>query len=326
MSGLTHAVQLAPRVGDLRQIASVRRIQLDDGPERGVRALAFSTGGGLDFWALSDRTLDIGPLWWRGVPLAWQNPLGFAAPSQLPPAHDAGLHIARMLSGFMMTCGLEHIRQPANGNPLHGRLPGSPVNVTAYGEEWSAAQPYLYAEGTTALVLPDDGVFRFTRRIEALIGRTAFSIADMVENIGDAPRELAVLYHINFGYPAVSGSTAVSLNGAPLFPFDDAQARGSIQCVSSASAGQRDAVVQLRTDCWEAPDDQRRETVTIALSFPSAALPWLQVWNDPRPRRNILAVEPANCGRRADGTSEKAPVLEPGEQWHSRLDLRISAA
>ncbi len=40
---------LRPRVGDLRQSASVRRIALDDGAERGVRALAFSTGGGLDF-------------------------------------------------------------------------------------------------------------------------------------------------------------------------------------------------------------------------------------------------------------------------------------
>src|SRR5687767_1956540 len=61
-------------VGDLRQLASVRRIALDDGPERGVRALAFSTGGGLDFWVLTDRSFDIGPLWFRGLPIAWQGP------------------------------------------------------------------------------------------------------------------------------------------------------------------------------------------------------------------------------------------------------------
>jgi hypothetical protein len=61
---------LKSRVGDPRQFASVRRITLDDGPERGVRALAFSTGGGLDFWVLSDRSLDIGPLWWRGACVA----------------------------------------------------------------------------------------------------------------------------------------------------------------------------------------------------------------------------------------------------------------
>jgi pimeloyl-ACP methyl ester carboxylesterase len=54
-------------VGDLRQLASVRRIVLDDGPEAGVRALAFSTGGGLDFWVLTDRSFDLGPVWFRGV-------------------------------------------------------------------------------------------------------------------------------------------------------------------------------------------------------------------------------------------------------------------
>ena len=71
---------LRPLAGDLRQLASVRRIVLDDGSERGVRALAFSTGGGLDFWVLADRSLDIGPLWLRGMQLAWQAPPASRAP------------------------------------------------------------------------------------------------------------------------------------------------------------------------------------------------------------------------------------------------------
>ena len=53
------APALRSLVGSLRQYASVRRIVLDDGGERGVRALAFTTGGGLDFWAMADRALDI---------------------------------------------------------------------------------------------------------------------------------------------------------------------------------------------------------------------------------------------------------------------------
>lgn len=65
-----NASDIRPLVGDLRQFASVRSIVLDDGGERGVRALAFSTGGGLDFWVMADRALDIGPLWWGGLPVA----------------------------------------------------------------------------------------------------------------------------------------------------------------------------------------------------------------------------------------------------------------
>jgi hypothetical protein len=40
--------ELRAKVGDLRQFASARRIIPDDGVERGVRALAFSSGGSLE--------------------------------------------------------------------------------------------------------------------------------------------------------------------------------------------------------------------------------------------------------------------------------------
>ena len=106
------ARELRAKVGDLRQFASVRRITLDDGVERGVRALAFSSGGGLDFWALSDRSLDIGPLWWKGMPVAWQSMAGFRSPALHDPEEDGGRGYSRTNSGFLVTCGLDHIRQP----------------------------------------------------------------------------------------------------------------------------------------------------------------------------------------------------------------------
>ena len=89
------AKDLRTRVGDLRQFASVRRIVLDDGAERGVAALAFSTGGGLDFWVLADRSLDIGPLWWRGMPVGWQSMAGFRSPHLHDPEEDGGRGYSR---------------------------------------------------------------------------------------------------------------------------------------------------------------------------------------------------------------------------------------
>ena len=105
---------------------------LDDGDEQGVRALAFCTGGGLDFWALPDHSLDIGPLWWRGRQIAWQAPTGFGHPGRR--RGDAEAARGFDLSGFLVTCGLEHIRQPIDGHPLHGRLPFTPARVTGHGE------------------------------------------------------------------------------------------------------------------------------------------------------------------------------------------------
>ncbi len=175
---------LAPLVGDLRQVASVRRIVLDDGPETGVRALAFSTGGGLDFWVLSDRSLDIGPLWWKGTQLAWQAPAGFRSAALTDLDSEDGRGFSRSLSGFLVTCGLDHTRQPAAGHPLHGRLPYTPARVTAYGEDWRAAVPVLYVEGEVTQARLGGEVLRLHRRIEAPIGGATFTIRDPVENLG----------------------------------------------------------------------------------------------------------------------------------------------
>jgi len=144
--------ELRTKVGDLRQFASVRRITLDDGVERGVRALAFSSGGGLDFWALSDRSLDIGPLWWKGMPVAWQSMAGFRSPALHDAEGDGGRGYSRTNSGFLVTCGLDHIRQPLDSHPMHGRLPFTPARVTAYGEDWERDELYevLRGEGECA--------------------------------------------------------------------------------------------------------------------------------------------------------------------------------
>ena len=51
--------ELAARAGGLAQVAGVELNQLADGPERGVRVLAFRTGSGLSFEAAVDRGFDL---------------------------------------------------------------------------------------------------------------------------------------------------------------------------------------------------------------------------------------------------------------------------
>ena len=96
------------KVGDLRQFASVRRIVLDD--RRGVAALAFSMAAA-SFWALADRSLDIGPLWWKGMPVGWQSMAGFRSPHLHHPEEDNGAATAHQLR-ILVTCGLDHFDSP----------------------------------------------------------------------------------------------------------------------------------------------------------------------------------------------------------------------
>jgi hypothetical protein len=305
---------LADRVGDLRQIASVRQIVLGDGDEHGVRALAFSTGGGLDFWALPDHSLDIGPLWWRGRQIAWQAPTGFSHPGRR--RGDAEAARAFDLSGFLVTCGLEHIRQPIDGHPLHGRLPFTPARVTGHGSDWQRDVPVLFCEGEMEQMHPDGEHFRLQRRIEAPIGGCQLVISDTVENLAATPQRQASLYHFNIGFRLLTDGTVVEHAGRRLLgPLSVPDAASSREAASwPVDAGQAECTVRTIQSADGEP--------SITFTWSAATLPHLQLWHDLRPGRCVLGVEPCTSPRLTGGQSGEEPMLEPGES--RRYEIRIS--
>ena len=310
---------LADLVGDLRQVASVRRIVLDDGPETGVRALAFSTGGGLDFWVLSDRSLDIGPLWWKGAQLAWQAPAGFRSPALTDLDSEDGRGFNRSLSGFLVTCGLDHTRQPVGEHPLHGRLPYTPARVTAYGEDWKAAVPVLYVEGEVTQARLGGEAFRLHRRIEAPIGGATLTIRDTVENLGATAWPQAMLYHFNLGYPAIGPGTTVAFDGRQVmgpspFPADEPLEKALTTHASAAD----------RVRAIVATPAAGGRKLTVSFEFDPKTLPVLQLWHDLRPRSGLFAVEPCSSARMEDGCSEAESPLGPGAT--RRYDVGITIA
>ncbi|MGC8833053.1 MAG: DUF4432 family protein, partial [Armatimonadota bacterium] len=69
-------VELLRYVGDVSQVAGVRRFVLREGREEGVEAAEFATGTGFRFTVLVGRGLDISGADYRGMPLAWRSPTG----------------------------------------------------------------------------------------------------------------------------------------------------------------------------------------------------------------------------------------------------------
>lgn len=304
-------------VGDLRQLACVRRIALDDGPERDVRALAFSTGGGLDFWVLSDRSLDIGPLWCDGRPVAWQSGAGFRSPALHDPEGDGGRGFNRSFSGFLVTCGLDHVRQPRGPHPLHGRLPYTPARLLAYGEDWEREEPVLYCEGEIAQVCYGGEFLVLRRRIEALVGGRSIRIADRVENRAAAPAAHALLYHVNVGHPALAPGTVVSLGDTVLarprmLPDVDA---ASHSFSVPAGPGPR-ATCRLKTQTGAG-------VFVLSVTQSVETLPHLQIWQDLRPHACVLGIEPCTGPRGPDASSVDEPVLGPGQSRAYELRIRF---
>jgi hypothetical protein len=280
---------------DLRQ-SEPKRIVIGEG----VQALAFATGA-LDFTVLIDRSLDIGPLSWRGTKVGWESPAGFRHPAGHDPHADEGRGFDRLFSGFLVTGGLEHIRHPRDGHPLHGSLPFTPAMVTASGE----ADDALFCEGEV-----NQPGFRLRRRIEAPVGGNSLTIVDTVENLAAMPQRQASLYHFNIGQPTLADGTVVKQGAerrlGPLRVPDHA--------MTSESAGFRGpASCTVETPCC-----------TITFTWDAATLPHLQLWHRLNADPPVLSIEPCTSERLEGGLSGEEPILAPGETRRHRLQVSFS--
>jgi hypothetical protein len=117
--------QIAERCGALSQFAGVRLMTLGDGVERGVRMLEFRTGSGLRFTVLIDRAFDIADFEFKGQAVGWHSASGFRHPGLREYEGEQGLAWARSFSGFLLTCGLDHILGPEETPAAAGQEDGA---------------------------------------------------------------------------------------------------------------------------------------------------------------------------------------------------------
>jgi len=294
---------LAPTglVATPRANAFARRMTLADGAEAGLDCVALTTGGGLDAWLLAGRCLDLGPLWWRGRQVAWMPPQGLLHAAFRRAEEELGQGYGRIFGGALVTCGLTHIRQPADGQPLHGRLPYTPARVTLCRERGGLLE--VEAEIVEGRI--GGPVLILRRRVEAE-GAT-LRIIDAVENAGPAPVPQAVLYHFNFGWPLIAPGVTATLDGAPLaiaFTPGDPAAQPTVTCLPSTTGEAR----------LVSP-----EGVALTLRFDTATLPFLQLWHNLRPHVGVLALEPVSVDMGAP-----YPLLAPGETRRFGLQITLS--
>jgi hypothetical protein len=173
--------------------------------------------------------------------------------------------------------------------------------VTAYGEDWSAAEPVLFAEGEVVQWRHNGEHLALIRRIEAPIGGTSLRIRDRVENRGTAPQRHALLYHMNIGYPFLRPGARLSLDGQPVgvkIDEPDPARTPEIGCLAVAVPHGR---VILQSGGAQ-----------LTLRFDSQTLPYFQHWHDPRPGSFVLALESCTSMRQEHGMSSDEPILVPG--------------
>ena len=208
---------LAAHAGSLSAYGGVRLLTLGDGAERGVRMLEFRTGTGLRFTVALERAMDIVEVEHKGRSIGWHSPAGLRHPGLHETEGEQGLAFARSFTGFLVTCGLDHILGPEEvpadsynypgkrtvRHVLHGRVTAIPARLTGYGERWEGDRCILWADG----VVKQSAVFgenlHLYRRIEADLDGNEIRLFDRVVNEGFLRTPHMFFYHVNLGTPVL---------------------------------------------------------------------------------------------------------------------------
>ena len=225
--------ELLRRVGNLAQVGGIELLSHEQGYARGGRFLDFRTGSGLRFSVNVDRAMDPGYAEFNGASLAWLPPKLFPAPSFWE--NDDHAWVRFILGGLCNTAGLVTIGNPQTVDVshfkfhsrsedrygTHDRVAILPASQFNFGERWEDERCFLWAEGSVRQEIVYGENLLLRRRYEAELGRSSFTLRDVVRNDGFYPTPHQLLYHFNIGYPVVD-------EGAELLASVTAEVAGSI--------------------------------------------------------------------------------------------------
>lgn len=329
--------ELLRKVGRIEQVAGTRLYELQDGSEKGVRAVDFDTGSGFRFTVLVDRGLDIGATTWNGRALAWRTPVGEVNPAFYEPA---GLGWLRTFhGGLLTTCGLASAGSPSDENGRHygqhGRYSTIPAKGFSMDAAWDADEYRFHVKGHMQEAVIFGENLTLTRTIASAAGANALSIHDIVENTGYRPAPLMILYHMNFGFPLIDDGTRLVTSSTTVEPRDDVAKAGARawHTFSGPIPGFKEQVF-LHTMKPDADGLAHAALINehldgglgVHVSFNTDALPTMAEWKMMGEQDYVVGLEPGNCfveGRVVERKKRGLVELEPGQRVEHRLHVEV---
>jgi hypothetical protein len=328
--------ELLNYVGDLSQIAGIRLEEWADGSERGLRVADVRTGSGLAFSVLLDRGMDIGPASYKGLPLAWVSPTGWAHPMYHDPQGSGWLRTFG--AGLLTGCGLTYLGAPDEDEGeslgLHGRLSHLPAQHMRVDEAWLGDECSFWVEGEMRQARVFGENLRLKRRITAALGGNRINLHDQVENLGATESPLMILYHINLGFPFLDETSQLVAEPHPVAPRDAAAEAGLQEWrrFQKPTPGYEEQVfyhdLPADKNGWAGIQliNQPRK-LGLCVRFQKATLPNLVQWKMMGKGTYVLGIEPANCrvgGRSQERARGALQFLQPGEQREFQIEIEVS--
>lgn len=297
------------RISNFSQIASLRRYELSDGEERGLRVLDCDNGK-LRFLLNESKALDVMQLYHAGQNISFISKNGFTA-REMPFA-------GRFEGGMLYTCGLDSVGG-REGFELHGTHHNRPARVTR--AECSPEGILVEAEISETELFGKNLVFR--RRVFSAIGSDTLEIADTLENRGAQSEPYCLLYHVNVGYPLLDAGAELSDDAEevlPRTPWANAHAAERAY-ITAPVAGQEEMCYFLKLKTPRVSLKNAALGRTFSLEWSGETLPNFVEWKSMAAGDYALGLEPATT--RLDGHFAYS-ALAAGERVSFRLLLSVT--
>lgn len=268
------------RISNLMQLASIRRYEMTEGPERGLRVLDCDNGK-LRFLLNERKALDVMQMYHKGENVSFVSKNAFTA-----------REIAfenRFEGGMLYTCGLDSVGA-REGYLLHGTHHLTPARVTR--AEVNEEGILIEAEIRETALFGKNLVFR--RRVFSRIGSDELEISDTLENCGTREEEYCLLYHVNVGYPMLDAGAELLDDAEEVIPRTPwaAEHIGSRRAIGAAVANQEEMCYFLRLKTPSVSLRNPKINKMFTLKWSQETLPCFVEWKSMAAGDYALGLEP----------------------------------
>ncbi|MDR1579108.1 MAG: aldose 1-epimerase family protein [Synergistaceae bacterium] len=328
--------EIYARVGNLTQIAGIKRYTLNSGRGKGVDAIDVNTGC-FSFTLLPSRCLDISAVFYRGIQLGYMSKSGIRSPQYFNENGNKGF-LDNFFGGLLTTSGLNNIGASSvdQGKEygMHGELANTPAEEISCETEWDGDECnfFIRAKMMHSRFYGEDLLFE--RKVTACLGENRILLEDVVENLDFEPAAIMLLYHINFGYPLVDDVTEFIASPIVKTQPRTPKAELGIDVFNVFCP----PIPLYEEECFyhwfETDVDGNAYTAlynpilnfSMYLKYDTKALPYFVQWKMMRSREYVFGFAPCNswCEGRGDARDKGAlQFLEPFEKKIFRLELGV---
>ncbi|MBO5407943.1 MAG: aldose 1-epimerase family protein [Clostridia bacterium] len=328
------------KIGDMAQVAGLRRYEFTEGKAKGVEAVEIHTGSGLELTVLPGRGMDIAWISYRGIPISYLSKTGVVSPAYYESNGMNWLH--NFFAGGLTTCGLlnvggpEEVEHPVIGKRsygLHGRISNAAAEQVSLFEDYVDGEYQMKVSGVVKEGVLHGESLTLRREIETAFGKSEFTIRDTVTNRGAKDQDIMLLYHINLGYPLLDEGARVECDAKEII----GQSEEAIAELSDALK-MTNPVQDIAERCYAVdlnPDHDGNVSVKLVndnlglgvqLSYQKEQLPFLNEWKMLNTKEYVVGLEP--CTALPQGTQKAKETgsiitLAPGESRVFEITYKI---